>query len=210
VLILSHRGYWKSMEEKNSPVAFKRSFSLGFGTEVDVRDYHGKLVVSHDIADSVSMDFRDFLGVYSGYKSNLYLAINIKADGLQSLLLDLLSEHKIKNYFIFDMAVPDALGYLDLGMKVFTRESEFETSSSLYEQADGVWMDEFNTHWITAQRIQHHIDKEKKVCIVSPELHQMDHSARWNDYKAVSRNLDKGELMLCTDFPEEARRYFND
>jgi len=210
VLILSHRGYWKRDEEKNTPSAFSRSFGLGFGTELDVRDYCGKLVISHDISDSNSMDFKSLLGMYCGFDKGLFLAINIKADGLQKPLFDLLSEYQIENYFVFDMSVPDALGYLDSGMKAFTRESEIETVPSFYEQADGVWMDEFKTSWITPQRIQYHVDNGKKVCIVSPELHQMDHLARWKDYKAVSRNLDKGELILCTDFPEEARRYFND
>ena len=39
MMILSHRGYWK---EKNLPIAFERSFSLGFGTETD---YKGELVI---------------------------------------------------------------------------------------------------------------------------------------------------------------------
>lgn len=210
MLILSHRGYWKRDEEKNTPIAFRRSFSFGFGTELDVRDYCGRLVISHDIPDSVSMEFRSLLEVYCEFNKGLFLAINIKADGLQKLLLDLLNEYQIENYFVFDMAVPDALAYLNLQMKAFTRESEFETDPSFYEQADGVWMDEFRTRWITPQRIKHHLDNGKKICIVSPELHQMDHLVRWKDCKAMSKNLDKGELMLCTDSPEEARRYFND
>ncbi|MCD6401838.1 MAG: hypothetical protein J7L73_07915 [Anaerolineales bacterium] len=156
------------------------------------------------------MDFRDFLEIYFEYNFNPYLAINIKSDGLQGLLLNLLNEYQIENYFVFDMSVPDALGYLNLGMKVFTRESEFETKPSFYEQAGGVWMDEFKTPWITSQRIKYHLDNGKKICIVSPELHQKDHLSRWKDYKAMPINLNKGELMLCTDCPEEARRYFND
>lgn len=35
MIILSHRGYWKETHEKNLPIAFERSFSLGFGTETD-------------------------------------------------------------------------------------------------------------------------------------------------------------------------------
>ena len=210
MLILSHRGCWKRDEEKNTLIAFRRSFSFGFGTEVDVRDYLGRLVVSHDIPDSESMDFKGFLEVYCEFDKGLSLAINIKSDGLQKMLLDLLKEYQIENYFVFDMSVPDALEYLKFGMKVFTRESEFETEPSIYEQVDGVWMDEFRTPWITPQRIKHHLAHGKKICIVSPELHQMNHLARWKDYKKVSKDLDKGELVLCTDFPEEARRYFND
>ena len=210
MLILSHRGCWEIDEEKNRLIAFKRSFSLGFGTELDLRDDRGVLVVSHDSPDSNSMDFKSLLEVYCEFDKGLFLAINIKADGLQKLLVDLLNEYQIENYFVFDMSVPDALGYLNLGMKAFTRESEFERDPAFYEQANGVWMDEFRTPWITPQRIKHHLNNRKKICIVSPELHQIDHLARWKDYKAVSRNVDKGELMLCTDFPEEARRYFND
>ena len=51
MIILSHRGYWKDVNEKNQQVSFERSFSLGFGTETDIRDYKGELVISHDIAD---------------------------------------------------------------------------------------------------------------------------------------------------------------
>ena len=32
MIILSHRGYWKSEEERNQEVAFHRSFDLGYGT----------------------------------------------------------------------------------------------------------------------------------------------------------------------------------
>ena len=47
--ILSHRGYWKTVTEKNTIIAFKRSFNLGFGTETDIRDLNGNLVISHDM-----------------------------------------------------------------------------------------------------------------------------------------------------------------
>ena len=210
MLIISHRGYWKRDNEKNTLIAFKRSFNLGFGTELDVRDYCGNIVISHDIPDSNSMSFKTFLEMYREYDAELPLAINIKADGLHKLLLDLLHEYQINNYFVFDMSVPDMLGYLDLGMKVFIRESEFETELSFYEQADGVWMDEFRTPWITPQRIKYHLDNGKKTCIVSPELHQMDHSNRWKNYTEVSKSSEKREIILCTDFPEEARRIIND
>ena len=94
MLILSHRGCWKRSEEKNTLAAFKRSFSSGFGVELDVRDYCGKLIISHNIPDSNSVDFSDFLKIYSEYSDKLYLAINIKSDGLQELLLKLLNNQR--------------------------------------------------------------------------------------------------------------------
>lgn len=48
--ILCHRGAWTAAAEKNSVPAIKKAVSLGYGFETDVRDYQGKLVISHDIA----------------------------------------------------------------------------------------------------------------------------------------------------------------
>ena len=208
--ILSHRGYWKQPEEKNKPSAFHRSFSLGFGTELDLRDYCGKLVVSHDIADSTCLEFDSVLELYCEHDKELYIAINIKADGLHKQLSSLLKKYNIENHFVFDMSVPDALGYLNYQIKAFTRQSEFEAQPSFYEQADGVWMDEFNGHWITAHEVNRHLENGKNVCIVSPELHRRDHLSVWKDYKVFSRADNADKLMLCTDLPEEAKEYFND
>jgi hypothetical protein len=210
MVILSHRGYWSQPREKNTLMAFQRSFASGFGTELDLRDYCGKLVVSHDIADSTCLAFSDFLELYRKYGDGLYLAINIKADGLQRQLLQMLNRYHIRNYFVFDMSIPDAVGYLNHRMTIFTRESEFETIPSLYRQASGVWMDEFDGHWITAQHIQPHLENGKFVCVVSPELHGRAHSVAWSEYKKIANGPHVERFMLCTDLPGEAKEYFHD
>jgi hypothetical protein len=211
MIILSHRGLWRTSQEKNTEASFRRSFELGFGTETDIRDYRGELVISHDIAGANSMPLNDFLEIYSTYSKNLPLALNIKSDGLQSHLLKAINKYKVSNYFIFDMSVPDALGYLKLGFKTFTRQSEFERIPPFYESADGVWLDEFNEHWIDHVEILKHLTKKKKVCIVSPELHNRSNEIEWSDYKKICENLQiKDHLMMCTDHPEEANRIFNE
>ena len=43
--IISHHGFWHIPSEKNTETAFCRSFELGFGTETDVRDSLGALVI---------------------------------------------------------------------------------------------------------------------------------------------------------------------
>ena len=68
MLILSHRGYWISPIEKNKDVAFNRSFSLGFGTETDVRDCAGKLVISHDMPDGNEKTLEEFLKLLNCHK----------------------------------------------------------------------------------------------------------------------------------------------
>jgi len=205
--ILSHRGYWKEVAEKNTIEAMRRSFSLGFGTETDVRDYNGDLVISHDIADENAISFQKFLEIYGEYDKDLPLALNIKSDGLQLKLKEALARNKIENYFLFDMSIPDALGYLRNEVKnVFTRQSEYEKDPSFYEKANGVWLDSFEGDWFDNNLISAHLARGKMVCIVSPELHKRSHLESWKKYKFLSAEKN---LFLCTDFPEEAREFFN-
>jgi len=209
MVILSHRGYWNDLFEKNQEIAFRRSFQLGFGTETDIRDYKGELVISHDMADENAISLENFLSLYNEYEGNLPLALNIKADGLQDKLKQVLEKHHINNYFVFDMSVPDGLGYLNCGLKTFTRQSEYEKKPSFYESAAGVWLDEFHTHWITKEVVAYHVNNRKQICIVSPDLHRRDYTREWVDYKKIEQELGINHLMLCTDYPEHAREFFN-
>jgi glycerophosphoryl diester phosphodiesterase len=210
MIVLSHRGYWKVPTEKNSVAAFERSFQLGFGTETDIRDYKGELVISHDIADETCISVRLFFEIYSRYDNSLPLALNIKADGLQAKLKALLVEYNVENYFLFDMSVPDGLICIKHGLKVFSRESEYESIPSFYEEAIGVWLDEFKSHWITRETIEKHIVEKKAICIVSPDLHKREYRAEWEDYKQIEKELGIDNLMLCTDYPETAKEFFSE
>jgi glycerophosphoryl diester phosphodiesterase len=209
LIILSHRGYWHTTDEKNTPTAFKRSFAMGFGTETDIRDYKGKLVISHDMADEKSLSLDSFFEIYTSYKKSLPLALNIKSDGLHSEVKRLLLTYDIKNYFVFDMAVPDGLLYVKQQITTFTRQSEFEVTPAFYELANGVWLDEFKSHWITGDVIQKHIKQEKSICIVSPELHKRPYLTEWQHYKQISMSIGQNLLMICTDYPEQAQEFFH-
>lgn len=210
MIILSHRGYWKAAQEKNTLRAFERSFSMGFGTETDIRDYKGELVISHDIADEKCIKVEDFFQIYSDFNESLPLALNIKADGLQLKLKSLLAQFYIENYFVFDMSVPEGLIYLKHGLKAFTRESEYEVVPSFYEMAKGIWMDEFQHHWIDMTVLQKHIFNGKKVCVVSPDLHNRDYKKEWQDYKQIEKEVEYKNIMICTDHPEEAKVFFDE
>ncbi|MET3814703.1 phosphodiesterase [Pantoea sp. UYEF8] len=207
--IISHRGYWHTVEEKNSAVAFKRSFDLGFGTETDVRDYNGKLVISHDIPSGHEMTLHDLLSLAEG--KDFSLALNIKSDGLVKLLAEQLAKFNIKKAFVFDMSVPDQITFSRDGrIHFFSRASEYEPVISLYESCHGVWLDAFESTWYDAEYIKNILQAGKKVCIVSSELHKRgDYHSLWTMLK--NSDLTQYEnLILCTDVPEEAQRYFED
>jgi glycerophosphoryl diester phosphodiesterase len=208
LIVLSHRGYWKDPSEKNSRIAFERSFALDFGTETDIRDRNSRLVISHDMADSKAMPVEDFLDIYRRYNKPLPLALNIKADGLQQELQRLLDTYQVSNYFVFDMAVPDGLAYARRSMRTFTRQSEYETEPAFYALAHGVWLDEFHSHWISEDTVAQHLSQGKQLCIVSPDLHQREFREEWLHYQQLEQRIGSSQLMLCTDFPEQAQEFF--
>lgn len=210
MIILSHRGWWKVEAEKNSREAFRRSFDHGWGSELDVRDFQGRLVVSHDPPRDDSFPFSDLLDIYKESGCQGPLAINIKADGLQTLLGDELRAHEIENYFVFDMSVPDTLGYFKAGLHAFTRQSEYEPNPAFLDRASGVWLDAFNGPWADDSVIERHLAVGRPVALVSPELHRRPHLEDWAAWRGMEQRGDGGDLlMLCTDFPDEAEQFFH-
>lgn len=202
--ILSHRGYWKKENEKNTRAAFVRSFELGFGTETDVRDCQGRLVVSHDVPEGGEMLFEDLLSLATKSGNSLTLALNVKADGLAAAVQKALSAYPQLNYFVFDMSIPDMRSYLAAGMPVYTRMSEVERPTWL-DQAVGVWLDAFDDEWYDSQQISEMLTGGKNVCVVSSELHGRPHDNLW---AMLKKFVQQDNLLLCTDFPEEAACYF--
>ncbi len=207
--ILSHRGYWKTEEEKNTAIAFKRSFSLGYGTETDIRDSGGKLVISHDMPVGGEIHCDDFFAqateAYTQQGDSLTLALNVKADGLAPLIGTLLHSYPSLDGFVFDMSIPDMRSYFEARVPVFTRMSEVELQPVWLECASGVWLDGFHSEWYDDALISSLLANSKRVCVVSPELHKRSHINLWGRLKPFA---EEKALMLCTDFPEEATRFF--
>lgn len=205
--ILSHRGMWKEMTDRNSLRAIRESLLNGYGFESDLRDYKGQLVISHDIAGENSPFAESVFEMIKEINGNCYFAINIKADGLNKKLVSLLEKYEITNYFAFDMSVPQMVEYLDMKLRIFTRQSELENKPVLYNESVGVWVDGFlNYDWITQEVIDQHIMNGKQVCIVSPELHKKEYKSFWQRLKLM--DIDFTKIMLCTDLPEEANNFF--
>ena len=203
--ILCHRGLWNSPEEKNSLAALTCAVEHGFGFESDVRDYRGRLVISHDIADENSPALEDVLKLLAAAGDKFCFAINIKADGLTHVLKSSLEKYSLENFFVFDMSVPQMLWYRNAGLKFFTRQSEYETVPVLYDEAAGVWLDTFTRDdWLDAALIENRLSCDKAVCVVSPELHGREPHELWARLKPIAAP----NLYLCTDLPLEAEKFF--
>ena len=202
VKIIAHRGYWEKENEKNTKDAFERAFNNGFGVETDLRDIKGKIVISHNMPTGNEMPFEELLQIMNG--RNLILALNIKADGQAKEIQRLLTKYSHTNYFTFDMSIPEMVIQHNLGLKVFTGISDIAPNPVLMDKAQGVWLDSFDSDWFTLKDILKIQANCKRVCIVSPDLHKREYKKVWEKYKNIEG------IMLCTDYPKEAKEFFND
>ncbi len=205
--IVAHRGYWIDSSEKNTCCAFERALEHGFGIETDLRDAQGGVVISHDMPSGGELTLDAFLALCARHGAARPLALNIKSDGLHREVEAALARHAIEDAFVFDMAVPDALGYLARGMPTYTRCSEYENPPACLDRAAGVWLDAFHGEWYDLDMIGRWLDQGKAVCLVSPELHKRPHEAFWQRLRASGLPARAG-LSLCTDFPLEAKTFY--
>ena len=95
MIILAHRGLWLQPAERNTLAAMRTALTEGFGVETDVRDLDGELVISHDPPRQGASPFEDFLDDFVQIGKSGLLALNIKADGLQSALAKVLTDRRI-------------------------------------------------------------------------------------------------------------------
>jgi hypothetical protein len=176
--------------------------------ETDIRDLDGALVISHDPATRaghVSLDA--FLSHVARTPQAGLLALNIKADGLQEALKHKLASHGVAQHFVFDMSLPDTLGWRRHGMPFAVRLSEYEDGGPLLADAAFVWLDAFERDdWYSADFLRALLDDGKTVAVVSPELHRRPHAAAWQRLKPIAGHA---RLHLCTDLIAPAQEAFD-
>ena len=106
-----------------------------------------------------------------------------------------------------DMSVPDMRHYARAGLPFFTRHSDLEPTPALYEQAAGVWLDDFDGGFVAQARIATHLAAGKRVAVVSPELHGREREGTWREWSAWSL-WARPDVYLCTDHPTSAQEVF--
>lgn len=201
ITILAHRGFWLDASEKNSKIAFIRAFDNGFGIETDLRDCNGEIVISHDMPKGDEMSFDELMRILDG--RDLPLALNIKADGMGEKIKEILEKYNHTNYFTFDMSIPEMVVQNRLGLRFFTGKSDIIKEPIMLKESSGVWLDSFKSDWFDESEITRILEQNKQICIVSPDLHKREYESVWQKYKNAKN------IMLCTDYPIQAREFFN-
>jgi hypothetical protein len=169
-----------------------------YGVEVDVRDYDGRLRLTHDPFIQ-GEDLDEFLAGYH----HAGIIFNTKCDGLESDIIRLAEKHAIENYWFLDTALPSLVKLAKAGIRnAAVRYSEFEPIEATLSFAglvDWVWVDCF-TYLPLNPRVWEQLRRHFKICIVSPEL-QRHGRARIGAYRAQLRDMPVDGV--CTDFPED-------
>ncbi|HEU5006856.1 MAG TPA: hypothetical protein VFT67_07790 [Jatrophihabitantaceae bacterium] len=204
--LLAHRGFWTDGPECNSLAALLAAGKRGYGVETDIRDQGGEIVVSHDMPAAAAMTLRDLLAAAGPLAHPL--ALNVKADGLAAATAALLAEYEVLNAFVFDMSIPDHLAWITAGVATLTRWSDIEPSPVLDEASAGIWLDSMHRDlWWDPAELEAVVQSGRLVAFVSPELHGREHLAVWNHIR--EHGWDRRDtVLLCTDFPDLAERFF--
>ncbi len=209
-MILAHRGYWKRKEEQNSISSFKKALENNFGIETDIRDYNGKLIISHDIPKYPNISLEELLELAQSINPNVMLALNIKSDGQLNLIEKAIKSFSKEKFFCFDMSLPETRKFSQSNTPYFIRQSEYEHQLSFLKESKGVWIDCFESIWFSKKDIFKVLDMGKSVCVVSPELHNRDRNELWLDLKSWNLPWKDNKIFICTDYPLEAWEYFCD
>ena len=140
-----------------------------YGIEVDIRSYGDKLVIHHDpFIEGES--FEDWIAVYQ----HGTLILNVKEEGLEARLIELMKLHGITDYFFLDQSFPFLVKWSKVGeRRCAVRVSEFEnieTALTLAGKVDWVWVDCFTNFPLSHEDAKRLKNSGFRLCLVSPEL----------------------------------------
>lgn len=143
---------------------------INMGIEFDVRDSNGLIIVTHD-PFTVGEEFETFL---SSLIVKRFLIVNIKSEGIETKVLELLKKYSFEDFFLLDCTFPSIVKLSKLGEKrIALRFSEYESFVNVIDnknKAKWVWVDCF-THFPLTKKMEEVFHAHGfKLCIVSPEL----------------------------------------
>jgi hypothetical protein len=159
-----------------------------YGTEIDVRSYKDKIILSHDPFSS-----GDLLSEYLKNYHHGVLIVNIKEAGIEQVVLKMLKKFKIKIFFLLDVEFPylyksSRKGFKNTAVR-FSEEESLDTVKKYVRRVNWVWIDTFTKFPINKKNIKI-LDKFNK-CLVSP-----DRWGRSKDIKLYRKIIKKNKINI--------------
>jgi hypothetical protein len=171
------------------------------GVEVDIRTRNNSLIVHHDAFADGEL-FESWLDHFH----HGLLVLNVKEEGLEERLGDLMARRGIEDFFFLDQSFPFLLKTAARGQsRCAVRVSEFEsmeTALSLTGRVDWVWVDCFTRFPLTADGAQQLVAAGFRLCLVSPELQGRDASIEIPVLRTLLSTEGIRADAVCTKHPE--------
>jgi hypothetical protein len=171
------------------------------GVEIDVRTFGLELIVSHD-PFAPGVIFSQWLENYS----HNFLIVNVKEDGLEKFVLDLLEKHQINDFFFLDQPIPSLYKSSKLWPDFCcARVSDIEPVESALNLSVGwFWFDSITGDWSYLKNAFEKISGlTVKKCLVSPELHRKNSESELLALKDRIKDLGIIFDAVCTKYPEK-------
>ena len=154
---------------RRNTAAELRATPAQFGIEVDIRSAGERLIIHHD----PFREGEDFERWMDDYRHGI-LILNVKEEGLEARLLDLMRDRGVTDFFFLDQSFPFLVKWARNGeRRCAVRVSEFEsidTALALAGMVEWVWVDCFTRFPLSAESAQCLGQAGFKLCLVSPEL----------------------------------------
>lgn len=171
-----------------------------YGVEIDIRSYGNKLIIHHEpLIEGESFD-----AWIAAYKHGT-LILNVKEEGLEARLIDLMNSHGIEDYFFLDQSFPFLVKWAKAGEhRCAVRVSEFEsveTALSLSGKIDWVWVDCFTHFPLSHEDASRLHNSGFKLCLVSPELQGRNAEMEIPQLAALLKERNIVADAICTKQP---------
>ncbi len=172
-----------------------------YGIEVDIRTNNGQLMIHHDPLKKGEL-FEEWLKNYH----HQTLILNVKEEGLEDSLLNLMHKYNISKFFFLDQSFPFLIKYAKRGVHQsavrFSEYESIETVLSLKGLVDWVWIDCFTKFPLTVFDYDKLVGAEFKLCVVSPELQGLDGNIEIALFKNIFQQNNFIFDAVCTKLPK--------
>ena len=169
-----------------------------YGLEVDLRDYGSQLILQHDPFKH-GENFEEYLKHYN----HGTIILNIKSEGIEFRVIELLTKYKVTKYFFLDCSFPMIYLLSKAGEKnIAIRLSEFEgldTTLKMQNRINWVWIDCFNHFSLDRDKYSKIKAAGLKICLVSPEL--QNQKDKITEHIKIIKNKDFKIEAVCSKYP---------
>jgi hypothetical protein len=172
-----------------------------YGIEVDIRSRGPDLIIHHD----PFVDGENFEHWLEAYQHGT-LILNVKEEGLEDRLLELMAARGIEDFFFLDQSFPFLIRTSRMGeRRCAVRVSEFEsidTAMTLAGKVDWIWVDCFTKFPLSSDQAAVLKGAGFSLCLVSPELQGRIDDREITNLRALLVERGISAEAVCTKKPE--------